>query len=1489
MKNGAIPKHLCEQVLKPGRAASVAASLAVAALLCVTEAMAQNSTASVTLAINTAQAAAAPIPGDFSGLSFEMGSVIYDSGNKGWYLSGTNADMVALLKTLGVTSIRVGGNSAETGNIATNADEDAVLDFCHAIGGNLIWDLEVDGSLYDPPGKAAIAQTMQNYVNSQNYGSNILVFQVGNEPDLTADPTNPGHNKSATTYDAEFSNYIAAANQLYSGSKWAGPDCAAGGAWFSGTFCPAESAAWPGQVAFVCMHLYPFGSSLTAGAVSNQIALMLSAGNEAGYQGFNNSWVPPAFAAGLAPRYEECNSYFHNGSFGSSDAFASALWGLGWMYFQAGAGLAGINFHTGLNANNPAYSAITPANLTTNYTVHPLAYGIKAFDLGGHGRIVPVTIGNSSSANVVACSVLQNDGSLMVTVINREYVSQPSPPAHNAALNITTSGTTYNAGQVMFLTGVNDDPAATNGVTLGGSAISPHGVWAGTYLGMASPAGSGFVLTVPATQAAIIHLFNAAGSAAPASLTATTGNSQATLTWSNSIGATGYVVQRSSTTGGPYATIASGVTANSFTDTGLTNGLIYYYVVAATNSSGIGPQSAEAIAALGTLPPLAPTGLAAVPGDSVAALSWNVSAGATNYILLISTNSSGSNSNLVSTPSTSYLNIGLNNGMTYYYAVAAAGLYGQSPFSAVVNATPFVSDGIVWTNTLTASAQSWNLNANWTNAAAFPNATQAVALINSPITVGQTINLNQSVTIGQLDIGAAGGAAAFNLAGNGGTLTFDNTPGTASVVQLASSQGDTISAPLVLNGSLNLFNTSANPLTLSGNITGTSNLVVNGGTVILGGTTTYGGTTTVAQGTLQIASPLALQDSILNHTNGSVTFSGITAATLGGLSGSQNLSLSNTAAAALALTVGNNNSNTIYTGAFSGSGSLTKSGTGTLTLAGANNFTGGTTLLGGSLTIGGGTFGSSGSTILVGNGATGVSFNVTNGTATANVLNVAPNGGSTGDSAAITGSGSATFNSVNLGSGSDTSGPLTINTTGSVSLGTFIDYKDLQGNGPVTTVGLIINNGTATATSVIIQNTTSGANMNMNGGSLTIGNASSSGAFKIGNSTSTRGGFLTMTGGALTYLGTDGLLLNTASGGANGANINGATSVATLTGVTLNQVNAAGATSWLMVSNGAAIYLGVVGLVANQPGSTVFASLANGTIGANADWSSAAPISLTGTATFQAANVSGVAHNISLSGILSGSGGLTKTGGGTLMLGGTNAYTGATTISAGKLLVNGLQAASGVVTVASGGTLGGNGIISGATAVNSGGTLSPGNPVGTLTFSNALTLNSGCTNLFEISQSPLTNDAAKVLGALTCGGTLIVTNIGAAALAAADSFKLFSAASCSGAFAKIILPPLPAGLGWNTTSLNTNGAVSVVVTAKPFISSAGLAGNGFVFGGTGGVAGANFYLLGSTNLAAPLTNWPRRLTNQFDSNGNFNFTNSFDPNSSPTFYLLQVP
>ena len=43
------------------------------------------------------------------------------------------------------------------------------------------------------------------------------------------------------------------------------------------------------------------------------------------------------------------------------------------------------------------------------------------------------------------------------------------------------------------------------------------------------------------------------------------------------------------------------------------------------------------------------------------------------------------------------------------------------------------------------------------------------------------------------------------------------------------------------------------------------------------------------------------------------------------------------------------------------------------------------------------------------------------------------------------------------------------------------------------------------------------------------------------------------------------------------------------------------------------------------------------------------------------------------------------------------------------------------------------------------------------------------------------------------------------------------------------------------------------------------------------------------NLAMPVSNWTRILTNQFDSGGGINFTNTMNSNSPSGFYLLQIP
>jgi autotransporter-associated beta strand protein len=174
-------------------------------------------------------------------------------------------------------------------------------------------------------------------------------------------------------------------------------------------------------------------------------------------------------------------------------------------------------------------------------------------------------------------------------------------------------------------------------------------------------------------------------------------------------------------------------------------------------------------------------------------------------------------------------------------------------------------------------------------------------------------------------------------------------------------------------------------------------------------------------------------------------------------------------------------------------------------------------------------------------------------------------------------------------------------------------------------------------------------------------------------------------------------------------------------------------------------------------------------------------------------------------------GALVKTGLGTLNLGSANTFTGGTTISDGRLLVNNLTgsgAGSGSVTV-NGGTLGGSGTIAGVVAVNSGGTVSPGPSIGTLTLNSAPTF--GGTNFMEVNRNggaPLADKIVLTSGTLNYGGTLVVSNAGAA-LTGGEVFTLFSAPAYSGSFESTILPALNAGMNWYTSGLVTNGTIKV--------------------------------------------------------------------------------
>jgi hypothetical protein len=133
---------------------------------------------------------------------------------------------------------------------------------------------------------------------------------------------------------------------------------------------------------------------------------------------------------------------------------------------------------------------------------------------------------------------------------------------------------------------------------------------------------------------------------------------------------------------------------------------------------------------------------------------------------------------------------------------------------------------------------------------------------------------------------------------------------------------------------------------------------------------------------------------------------------------------------------------------------------------------------------------------------------------------------------------------------------------------------------------------------------------------------------------------------------------------------------------------------------------------------------------------------------------------------------------------------------------------------------------------------------------------SGSITTLEISKSPLEFDSLKVLGTLTCGGTLVVTNLTPGMLEAGDSFEVLDAAIISGAFSGVQLPPLTGSLLWNTNNLLVDGTLTVVAPGPPVIQSISRMPDGNVQLEFSGTPGAPYEVRASTNVTlAPLTSW----------------------------------
>lgn len=431
------------------------------------------------------------IPADFSGLSFETGSLRYNNHNyatNACFFSPTNTHLLMLFKNLGIKSLRIGGNSADRGNGPSTNEIDSFFGFVKAA------DVKVVYSLRLANGNAAQDASIANYVWN-SYRPYLISLAIGNEAN-SYNGMDPEMTNSAL-FIAKWNKFASAVTGSVPDVILGGPDNGNGATSWVSAFAQAEKSN--SHVAYIFSHYEPGGPSRKKTAQQVMEEMLSPDCDTKRCPSCYEKIGKTALSSGLGYRFTEANSHVAApDSQGVNHSFATALFALDFLYWWAGHDCAGVNFHTGLHG----YNAGLFLGKDGDYGVHPISYGIAAFNVGGHGAIDSMAIKNSDKLNLTAYAVTDTNNNLFVTIINREHGEN----ARNALVKINATG---RSESVMYLKAPENNIAATNGVTLGGAIIDGKEAWAGKWDPIDSSNASGCEVNVNASSAAIVKVTGA--------------------------------------------------------------------------------------------------------------------------------------------------------------------------------------------------------------------------------------------------------------------------------------------------------------------------------------------------------------------------------------------------------------------------------------------------------------------------------------------------------------------------------------------------------------------------------------------------------------------------------------------------------------------------------------------------------------------------------------------------------------------------------------------------------------------------------------------------------------------------------------------------------------------------------------------------------------------------------------------------------------------
>lgn len=512
---------------------------------------------------------------------------------------------------------------------------------------------------------------------------------------------------------------------------------------------------------------------------------------------------------------------------------------------------------------------------------------------------------------------------------------------------------------------------------------------------------------------------------------------------------------------------------------------------------------------------------------------------------------------------------------------------------------------------------------------------------------------------GSLTIESGGTLRTSTLNGGSGKAQVTLAGGTVQVIQsnLATSLNATLQA-----GTISTLDTNGLSATFSGVLSGGGSLIKDGeGTLVLAGVNSYAGGTIIRAGTLQTnsAQSLGVPGSDLTLFGGRLDLRG-QSSVAGSLSGENGAVITNLAVNSVSTLTTNFSTNATFGGAIvdgPGGGKLAvvKLGAGELTLTGASAYAGTTTLGGGKLIV-------SGSGARVGNATSAGDWVIGAVTNDAGALSVV-------DGAGVV-SGDLKLGKVSLSEG-------LVEVTGN---GTSVRAATAEigegGSGRV-----IVSNGASlntTSTSVIALKAGSSGSVTVTGTNATWTTSDYLDVGAAGNGTMSvlAGGRIVTpnTGTIASILGGAGSVNVSGEGSqwsANNINVGylgkGDLSVASGGIVTISQALGIGVKAegygTLNLQSGGVLRVG--SLFASQGNSQV--NLLGGTLSVlGTNFNSSAAINL-GDGVFSTVDTNG--QNATLSGSLSGTGGLIKAGSGSLLIGGNNTFAGGVKIAAGTLKV----------------------------------------------------------------------------------------------------------------------------------------------------------------------------------------------------------------------------